>query len=206
MITIVAGPGRCMTSLVMQMLFRGGMQVSGRWSYFEDTRATRLTPWDWSWIEEYHGKAIKILDPAHYQLSKGLEARTIWLTRDIDQMVKSWRKFHVARAKELGLARPAPLPPKRVTKDRLLKACKDGIKVLETASDEKGPLVLKAENVIAFPPETAEAIVKHLDIEMDPVEMAKASIKRGSDCLPDMLEEHLDKLGPDLGQSKRTSR
>ncbi|HWH75147.1 MAG TPA: hypothetical protein VNV16_12895, partial [Methylibium sp.] len=87
--TIVSGLGRCGTSMLMQMLHRGGMPCLGPWPSFEvdEARAT-LAP---KFVAEHAGKAIKVLDPQRIGLPA--DVRVVWLDRDHRQQAKSHAKF-----------------------------------------------------------------------------------------------------------------
>jgi hypothetical protein len=92
---IVAGQGRCGTSLVMQMLARAGVAVTGNAPTYE------VVPEETSpayWRENFGGKAIKILDPHLKRPPFGLQYRAIWLDRNLEQQALSQVKL----LKQLG--------------------------------------------------------------------------------------------------------
>lgn len=87
--TIVAGLGRCGTSMLMQMLHRGGMPCVGEWPAFEVAEARhRIAP---EFIAANAGRAIKVLDPQRVGLPG--DVRVIWLDRDHREQAKSHAKF-----------------------------------------------------------------------------------------------------------------
>ena len=91
---IVAGLGRCGTSMLMQMLHRGGMDCIGQWPDFEVPEVReRVTP---AFIEASRGKAVKVLDPHRVGLPG--DVRVIWLDRDHRQQARSQAKFLAAMA------------------------------------------------------------------------------------------------------------
>jgi len=86
---IVAGLGRCGTSMLMQMLHRGGVACVGEWPAFEVPEVReRVTP---AFIEASRGKAVKVLDPHRVGLPG--DVRVIWLDRDHRQQARSHAKF-----------------------------------------------------------------------------------------------------------------
>lgn len=87
--TIVAGLGRCGTSMLMQMLHRGGMPCVGSWPAFE-VEQTRYEV-DPTFIVLAAGRAVKVLDPQRVGLPG--DVRVIWLHRDHRQQAKSHAKF-----------------------------------------------------------------------------------------------------------------
>ncbi len=87
--TIVSGLGRCGTSMLMQMLHRGGMPCVGPWPSFEVNEArAALAP---AFVAANAGKAIKVLDPQRIGLPA--DVRVVWLDRDHRQQAKSHAKF-----------------------------------------------------------------------------------------------------------------
>jgi hypothetical protein len=85
---IVAGLGRCGSSLVMQMLHAGGFTCVGDFPSFEVPDAQKPTP---AFIASCAGKAVKVLDPQRVGLPG--DVRVIWMQRDISQQAKSHAKF-----------------------------------------------------------------------------------------------------------------
>lgn len=85
---IVAGLGRCGSSMLMQMLSRGGVPCVGEWPAFEPEEANAPTP---AFIAASAGKAVKILDPQRVGLPG--DVRVIWLDRDHGEQAKSHAKF-----------------------------------------------------------------------------------------------------------------
>ncbi len=85
---IVAGLGRCGSSMLMQMLSRGGVPCVGDWPAFEPEEAKAPTA---AFIAACAGKAVKILDPQRVGLPG--DVRVIWLDRDHAEQAKSHAKF-----------------------------------------------------------------------------------------------------------------
>jgi len=85
---VVAGLGRCGTSMLMQMLSRGGVPCVGEWPAFEPEEAQAPTA---AFIASCAGKAVKVLDPQRVGLPG--DVRVIWLDRDHAQQAKSHAKF-----------------------------------------------------------------------------------------------------------------
>lgn len=87
---VVAGFGRCGTSMLMQMLQAGGIPCMGKFPAFEDDNTRdHVTPEFWA---SCSGHAVKILDPHRVGLPPG-DARIIWLNRRPDQQARSHAKF-----------------------------------------------------------------------------------------------------------------
>lgn len=91
MLTVVAGLGRCGTSMVMQMLAAGGVRCVGQHPAYEVDEAAHA-PLDYDWLRQCDGMAVKILDP-HRRWTCYQPAQIIWLDRDAKQQARSQRKF-----------------------------------------------------------------------------------------------------------------
>lgn len=86
---VVAGLGRCGTSMVMQMLHRGGFPCVGAWPAFEVHAARdRLSA---EFVSSCAGEALKVLDPHRVGLPGNV--RVIWMDRDLGEQAKSQIKF-----------------------------------------------------------------------------------------------------------------
>ncbi|OYV85360.1 MAG: sulfotransferase family protein, partial [Planctomycetia bacterium 21-64-5] len=110
-ITIVSGLPRSGTSLMMQMLDNGGIQVVTDGSrtadvdnpkgYYEFEKVKAIQR-DTSWLAEARGKAVKMVSQLLYHLPGDERYRIIFMERDFDEMLASQEKM-LAR-----LGRPAP--------------------------------------------------------------------------------------------------
>jgi len=89
-ITIVAGFGRCGSSLVMQMLAAGGMPTPYSEFPSYEIRTQNL------FLPNLYGGAIKVLDPHINKPPEGHDYRFIWLDRDPMQQARSMAKFFAA--------------------------------------------------------------------------------------------------------------
>jgi hypothetical protein len=101
-ITLVSGLPRSGTSLMMQMLDNGGLEVvtdyirvadpdNPRGYYeFEKVKAIKR---DASWLPQTRGKAFKIISQLLYDLPPTEEYRIIFMERDMDEMLVSQEKM-----------------------------------------------------------------------------------------------------------------
>lgn len=102
MITVVSGLPRSGTSLMMQMLAAGGMEVltDGQRSpdadnpqgYYELERVKRLKEEN-SWLGDADGKAIKVVSALLYDLPPDYQYRVIFMKRRMDEILASQRKM-----------------------------------------------------------------------------------------------------------------
>lgn len=92
---VVAGMGRCGTSLMMQMLQAGGVPCEGEWPAFE---VDAMTPagFDPAAFDQRRGHAVKMIDPARLAPVKLPHHVVIWMQRDFAQQARSVIKFSAA--------------------------------------------------------------------------------------------------------------
>lgn len=151
---IVSGHGRCGSSLVLQMLKAGGINVTGEYPAFEDevhTLDNAILPVN---------TAVKILDPHTIKIKSG-NYKWIWLNRDHTQQAKSMVKF---------IRGMAGLPiPESSWKDIAKSYIADTKECLEKIKKSGGELIiLNFEDLLSSPLEQAKRIQKmipNLDID-----------------------------------------
>jgi hypothetical protein len=110
-IIIVSGLPRSGTSLMMQMLHAGGVEVmtdgeraadaDNPRGYFEFERV-KQTKRDPSWVPGARGKAVKMISQLLYDLPAGERYRVLFMERGLDEVLRSQEKM----LERLG--RPAP--------------------------------------------------------------------------------------------------
>jgi hypothetical protein len=184
---LVAGLGRCGSSLVMQMLAAAGVPTVGVYPAFEDAMTLRLPALDAQ--REFYaaakGRAVKLLDPHLHAPPIGLEYRTIFLSRHPAEQAKSMLKLLGTRNDRA--ARRAMEHSVRQDTGRARQA-------VARIGDGRF-LNLSFENIIHDPLGAAIAIAAH--IRRSPAEwisvdaMVRCVRRRPPTCLPYMLELEL---------------
>ena len=101
-IIIVSGLPRCGTSLMMQMLANGGVEViadhirgadaDNPRGYYEFERVKKLKQ-DASWLPGVRGKAVKMVSQLLYDLPPSERYRILFMERDMDEMLDSQEKM-----------------------------------------------------------------------------------------------------------------
>jgi hypothetical protein len=101
-IIIVSGLPRSGTSLMMQMLANGGMEVvtnnirtadtDNPRGYYEFERVKKIKQ-DASWLPQVRGKAVKMVSQLLYDLPSSERYRIIFMERDMDEMLDSQEKM-----------------------------------------------------------------------------------------------------------------
>lgn len=98
---VVAGMGRCGTSLTMQMLDAVGIPCIGDWPDFE-TDASSVGGFDPGRFGGMSDCAIKIVDPSNLMIGDMPNHVVIWLDRDARQQAKSQAKLLSLMGLRLG--------------------------------------------------------------------------------------------------------
>ena len=101
-IIVVSGLPRSGTSLMMQMLDAGGVEivtdhvrtadVDNPRGYYEFERAKKVKQ-DASWLPGARGKAVKMVSQLLYDLPGGERYRIVFMSRDLDEMLASQDKM-----------------------------------------------------------------------------------------------------------------
>lgn len=177
---LVCGFGRCGSSLMMQMLHRGGIPTAGEWPSFEDDHCGvvggKIDP---EWMASKVGYAIKILDPHLIQIPRGNYV-AIWMGRDDREQAKSQAKFaHLL----LGLPRPDRTMVRKLAasyqKDR-----PTAMRALERAG-VADILHIRFEHLVGPGASDAIGMVEDfLGRELDVAAMRGAIKSRGPSCAP----------------------
>jgi len=108
-ITIVSGLPRSGTSMMMNMLEKGGMEAltdnirkadeDNPKGYFEFEKVKKIKE-DSSWLEKTRGKVFKMVSMLLYELPLTYKYRIIFMKRDMDEMLSSQRKMLEREGKE----------------------------------------------------------------------------------------------------------
>lgn len=187
-ITIVAGFGRCGSSLVMQMLAAGGMPTP----YAEFPSYEINFARDKVLIQALQGGAIKVLDPHVNRPPMGPDYRWIWLDRDPTEQAKSMAKFWKAVMAEApsGLPTMPEFGPDQIAK--LSESFKrdrpraNGVMLKYTQCS--GILKLRFEDILRDPYLAAIRLSQFCGGGLNVRAMVAAVRPRGPECLPYMLE------------------
>jgi hypothetical protein len=101
-VIIVSGLPRSGTSLMMQMLRAGGLPVltdnlrtaddDNPYGYLEFERVKQIKR-DKAWLDEAHGKAVKIIHLLLMELPSDHKYRVIFMRRDLNEVVQSQAKM-----------------------------------------------------------------------------------------------------------------
>ena|SRR5579864_8475749 len=173
-IIVVSGLPRSGTSLMMQMLDHGGVEVvtdnnrtadtDNPRGYYEFERAKKIKN-DVSWMPEARGKAIKLVSQLLYELPASERYLVIFMERDLNEILDSQEKM-LAR-----LNRPA------APRDEIKTAFAVHLERLREWLTRQGNiefLYVNYNDLIARPAEQASRVNMFLGAKANAEEMAKA--------------------------------
>lgn len=178
---VVAGFGRCGSSMLMQMLARGGVKCLGRAPGYEDARAS-IDDFAPEWFAGLSNCAVKVLSPEKCRIADMPNHIVVWLDRDSDEQAKSMIKF----LNFFG----APVWSNRVVRKTLAASIKRDRATARAKIGGGGGtdfLTLRFETVLADPIAAATRIVEFLarhGYALDAQRMAAAVKQRSPKCLP----------------------
>ena len=174
-IIIVSGLPRSGTSLIMQMLDKGGVDIftdnkrtadeSNPKGYYEHEAVKSLRR-DKKWLPKATGKAVKIISHLLPHLPAKYNYKVIFMIRDLSEVVRSQHKMLVRQGKHKEDIYPARL--EMAYKNQLLNA-NNWLKSNHNAS----VLYINHIDAIEKPRETAKKVRDFLGIEMDIDKMAE---------------------------------
>jgi len=109
-ITIVSGIPRSGTSLMMSMLAAGGLEVltdnirisddDNLNGYFELEEVKKLIKGEHAWIDESHGKVVKVISTLLPYLPSGYRYRIIFMRRAMKEILASQRRMLINRGED----------------------------------------------------------------------------------------------------------
>lgn len=168
-IVIVSGLPRSGTSVMMQMLDKGGLDIltdnnrtadeSNPKGYYEYDPVMSIRK-DNSWLEQAQNKSVKVVAPLLKYLEPKYRYKVIFMNRDLDEVVKSQQKM-------IGKD-PENLPT------RLFDAYKRHLNQVAIWKDKEPHVELiyiNHQDVINNPEETAHKVRTFIGLEMDEVAM-----------------------------------
>lgn len=186
-IIIVAGLGRCGSSLVMQMLAAAGVPTIGTYPDFEDDLNMQLPDLEAQreMALRAPGHAMKLLDPHLHAPPVGYDYRTIFLTRHPVEQAKSMLKL-VGERNNRNARRAMEVSVRRDT-----CTARDAVTRIGSGQFYNMPF----EHLIHDPTGAAEGIARYLhryrDEPLDVEAMARCVRRRPATCLPYLLELEL---------------
>jgi hypothetical protein len=184
---IVAGLGRCGSSLTMQMLHAAAVRCVGDHPDYEDRRASDVG-FDPDWLGRLEDCAVKVLDAHRLNIHNLPNHVVVWLDRSPDEQAKSMLKLVSAAFRNVGAGR---------AERRAMAASikRDGPRALSNLGSRcQRVLRLRFEHLIDAPRESAAVLAAFVDrcgYPVDAAAMAAVVRPRRSACLDGFLEAEL---------------
>jgi hypothetical protein len=173
---LVSGLPRSGTSMIMQMLEAGGVEIlsDGVRSADDDNprgyyelEAVKKTKDDASWLEAAQGKAVKLISQLLYDLPDNVHGKVIFMRREMGETLASQRKMLERRGESVsaeGDTEMARIFEAHVADILAWGEARDGLEVLEVWHGD----------VLQDPRKVAERMNGFLGMELDTVAMAQA--------------------------------
>lgn len=183
---VVAGCGRCGSSLVMQMLAAGGVPTTGRFPAYED--ADLVHAFEASGV--LPARAVKVLAPfvsAENITSAPPSTSWVWVRRSLDPLWRSQQKFAaLIFGAELGRDKRAAA----LLRDQLMREDRNVPAAIQRAG--RPLLVVSFEDVLADPAQQARRLARFSGLEGFDVDAAAGVVvERSPDCYDGFLETKL---------------
>jgi predicted AlkP superfamily phosphohydrolase/phosphomutase/tetratricopeptide (TPR) repeat protein len=173
-IIVVSGLPRSGTSMMMQMLEAGGIQIytdearkadeNNPKGYFEHEKVKQLVR-NTQWLEEATGKALKIVLPLLYKIPPSFNYKVIFMQRDIKEIIESQHQMLV-RNKKIKEGDYA------LVIEETYQNYLNRLKTWSTKNKNIELLQVDYTETLKNPVEVAKKIIAFLNIEPDPEKMA----------------------------------
>jgi LPS sulfotransferase NodH len=181
-IIVVLGLPRSGTSLMMQMLSNGGIDIHADDPHSGESEDIMKLPKDFKWLEKCSGKALKLLEPLEFSVPRKYKYCFIMLRRNILQQALSYKKFMI----HLGLETSHPNYLNTLQNSLLA----DTINIWNKYSLYPGSkiLVIDFERLITDTLICAEQIQDFLGKPLNLPKMINTVFPRHTDCLSYLME------------------
>lgn len=167
-ITIVSGLPRSGTSLMMQMLEAGGLEVvtdnerkpdeDNPKGYYEFEKVKKIRK-DSSWLDSVRGKSVKMVSDLLYYLPSNRIYKVIFMKRDLREVLASQKKMLQRRAWKDDSSDEEMANLMKIHVDRLNKWLKENGNI--------SVLYVSYNDVIDNPVKNAQVIVSFLNRQLD---------------------------------------
>lgn len=183
---IVAGLGRCGTTLVMRMLASAGVPTIGETPDWEDVdNLTCLERASIAWACEISGKAVKLLGAHQYNLPDLSGAKLIWLARNPHEQAKSMLKLVSSMFSTVTIDRQSI----RAMKKGILRDTTAAVWALDKAVGSGVGIALTFEDILRDPAAASRIMCEYLGLPGEAAGVMAAQVRmRGAACLPYLAE------------------
>ena len=189
-VLLVAGLGRCGTTMMMTMLDAGGFPVTGPRPSYELTERFSPTRADKPWLAAQGGNAVKLLDPTRYGLRESdftTPPVVILMERRASQQARSQVKLLNSTSNQVLIPRAAEKLMRRSIE-------RDTPRLRAQMGHLGFVYRLQFETVLADPASVAIRLARivhhHFKRGFDHLTAADAVLPRDPKCLPDLWMEN----------------
>jgi len=172
-VTIVSGLPRSGTSMMMEMLDKGGLEVltdqvrkadeDNPKGYYEYERVKQL-PDSTEWLDEAKGKAVKVLGELIKHLPGDYYYKIVFMERNLDEIIESQAKMLKRKGED----------PEDISKDELRETFKNYRKILKkqiSSSPNMEVIYVNYNDIMSHPEPVIESISAFFDGELDTKKM-----------------------------------
>lgn len=173
-VIVVSGLPRSGTSLMMNMLRAGGVSVvtdgeriaddDNPRGYFELEAVKQLSRGDVAWVEQAHGKAVKVISARLQHLPSSSSYKILFMRRRLPEVLASHKKMLERRGEQPDAISDAALTP---LLEKHLRQVDDWI----SAQPHITPLDVPHHELTEHSDRQLDAIVAFLGIELDRAKM-----------------------------------
>ena len=173
-ITIVSGLPRSGTSMMMQMLQAGGLEIltdnqrsaddDNPKGYYEFERVKKLKDGDTQWVQAAQGKCVKVISALLEHLPKEYTYQIVFMLRSIDEILASQKQMLVRRQE----------PTDRVSDEKLAGLFQSHLSSIREWLDRQPNirvLYINYNDLIQNPKPLVEEISAFLDTPVDTLAM-----------------------------------
>lgn len=183
---IVAGLGRCGTTMLMTMLAAVGVPTIGTAPDYEDVDNLEMLERDpKAWAESIQGRAVKLLEAHRYALPDLPGAKLIWLVRHPRQQARSMLKLLKSAFSSVSIDRGSIRAMQKGICRDTTRACR----ALDHVVGDGVGMALVFEDILKDPAASARMLCQYLGLPDSAAETMAAQVwKRDPACLPYMAE------------------
>jgi len=176
-VTVVSGLPRSGTSMMMQILQAGGLQVftdqmraadeDNPKGYFEFERAKKLKDGDTQWVIDAQGKVVKIISALLEYLPPSYPYKIIFMLRDMDEILASQKQMLIRRGE------PTDKVADQVMAD-LFKQHLANVQAWLAKQSNMETIYVQYEGLLQNPKPAIEEIIRFLDLKLNAEAMLEA--------------------------------
>lgn len=168
-VTIVSGLPRSGTSMMMEMLEKGGFELltdsvreadkDNPKGYYEYERVKQL-PEDTEWLQKAEGKAVKVLGELIKHLPGDYEYNIVFMERNLEEIIESQTKMLKRKGED----------PDDISKEELRETFKDYRRILKqqiSSSPNMEVIYVNYNDIMSHPEPVIESISAFFDGQLD---------------------------------------